>query len=273
MVAEHPDAELAPRDVVARALWRRQVAGEASFLDAREAVGEAFPQRFPTVWRLCQEHGLDPRRELLPVTPAAHFHMGGVAVDADGASSVEGLWVCGEAACTGAHGANRLASNSLLEGLVFGRQVARSILQRAATVDREATLAAAAALPRMGEADEAASADAERWLRALMWHHVGLVRTAAGLRHALAELESRRWRPAPHRLTPAVRNLHTVARLVTRAALARTESRGGHFRADHPAPDPRWVRHLFVAEGRVERGPLLPGWPERVEEGAAGGAL
>jgi L-aspartate oxidase len=267
MVAEHPLAELAPRDVVARALWRRRAAGEEVFLDAREAVGERFPERFPTVFQLCQRHGLDPRRQPLPVTPAAHFHMGGVAADGDGATSVPGLWVCGEAACTGAHGANRLASNSLLEGLVFGRRVAQSVRDASRVadaadavdaVDAEATLRAAAALSLPGAPDRAASAEAEAWLRRLIWQHVGLVRTAEGLRYALAELERRRWQPAPHRLTPEVRNLFTVARLVTRAALARPESRGGHFRADFPAADPAWARHLFVVEGRVERGPLLP---------------
>ena len=124
MMGEHPDAELAPRDVVARAIWKQSMAGHGVFLDAREAVGEEFPEHFPTVFHLCQEHGLDPRTQPIPVAPAAHYHMGGIAVDDNGRTSLPGLWACGEVTATGAHGANRLASNSLLEALVFGARVA-----------------------------------------------------------------------------------------------------------------------------------------------------
>lgn len=124
LLDEHPDAELAPRDVVARAIHRRLQAGRTVFLDARAAVGERFPERFPTVFEKARAAGLDPRREPLPVAPAAHYHMGGVATDERGRTSLPGLWACGEVACTGAHGANRLASNSLLEALVFGARVA-----------------------------------------------------------------------------------------------------------------------------------------------------
>jgi L-aspartate oxidase len=125
LVDEHPLCELAPRDLVARAVYRRVAAGEPVFLDAREALGERFATRFPSVFAACLEHGLDPRRELLPITPAAHYHMGGVLVDADGKSSLCGLWAAGEVASTGVHGANRLASNSLLEGLVWGARAGR----------------------------------------------------------------------------------------------------------------------------------------------------
>ena len=114
-------ARLAPRDVVALALFRHAARGGRAFLDARRAVGEAFPVRFPTVFDACVTHGIDPRVSVVPIAPAAHYHMGGVATDSHGRTSVDGLWACGEVACTGVHGANRLASNSLLEGLVFGR--------------------------------------------------------------------------------------------------------------------------------------------------------
>src|SRR6185436_19887220 len=127
MLDEHPDAELAPRDVVARAIWRRQVAGEGVFLDARAAVGDRFPERFPRVFEICRRHGFDPRIQPVPVAPAAHFHMGGVSVDIDGRTSLPGLWACGEVSATGVHGANRLASNSLLEALVFGARVAEDL--------------------------------------------------------------------------------------------------------------------------------------------------
>ncbi len=124
LVDAGPQAELLPRDVVARALWSALASGRRALLDAREAVGESFPERFPTVFESCRRHGLDPRLEPIPVAPAAHYHMGGVDVDLDGRTSVPGLWAAGEVACTGVHGANRLASNSLLEALVFGARVA-----------------------------------------------------------------------------------------------------------------------------------------------------
>src|SRR5690606_29997999 len=131
MLAEHPDAELAPRDVVARAIWRRRMAGREVYLDARAAVGAEFPQRFPSVWRTAQRYGLDPRIEPLPVTPAEHYFMGGIVTDLAGRTSLPGLWAVGEAAATGLHGANRLASNSLLEGMVLGAAASRSIKEAA----------------------------------------------------------------------------------------------------------------------------------------------
>jgi L-aspartate oxidase len=257
MPEEHPDAELAPRDVVARAIWRRLEAGGRVVLDAtaaegqpcqgRPCLGDRFPERFPTVFALCRARGLDPRREPIPVSPAAHYHMGGIAVDSRGRASLPGLWACGEAAATGAHGANRLASNSLLEAVVFGARVAEDL--RTAALDapdegralRAAAHLAIAAAPRLAEAAHPAVEAA----RALMWREVGLVRTAEGLARAISEL-SRIEASLPPGASEA-RNLLTTAKLVAAAALARPESRGGHYRADHPAPDPRWQRHLTVA--------------------------
>src|SRR5271166_4842193 len=126
-MAGTPGAELAPRDVVARAIWRKRARGGRVFLDARGAIGARFDARFPIIAAACRSGGVDPSREPIPVKPAQHYHMGGVAVDAEGRSSVTGLWACGEAACTGLHGANRLASNSLSEAAAFGAIVARSI--------------------------------------------------------------------------------------------------------------------------------------------------
>ena len=124
MTAVHPLADLAPRDIVARAIWREQMNGRRVFLDARASPGERFPQRFPNVFRRSLQYGVDPRHDLIPVSPAAHYHMGGIAVDEWGRSTVAGLWACGEVTTTGVHGANRLASNSLLEALVYGARVA-----------------------------------------------------------------------------------------------------------------------------------------------------
>ncbi len=248
MPAEHPDAELAPRDVVARAIWRRLVAGGRVFLDAREAVGERFPERFPTVFRLCRERGLDPRVEPIPVAPAAHYHMGGIAVDARGRTSLPGLWACGEVAATGAHGANRLASNSLLEALVFGARVAEDL---AAAPRRLATRFTAPAPPASAassrDSDGEAAAEVAAAIRSLMWEKVGLVRDGTGLAAAVAALDD--LAAAHPGLGGEAGNLLVAARMVAAAALARRESRGGHYRADYPAPDPAWQRHLLVSLG------------------------
>ncbi|MEM9292231.1 MAG: L-aspartate oxidase [Acidobacteriota bacterium] len=265
MVDEHPDAELAPRDIVARAIFRLREAGDEVFLDTRDAVGQSFPERFPTVFALAQRYGLDPRVEPLPVTPAAHFHMGGIAVDLSGRSSLPGLWACGEVACTGVHGANRLASNSLLEGLVFGARVAADINATAGSAAPSTIqlgglpilgfpLAAAGSL----EAEEQASL--LRQMRRWMWRDVGVERSASGLARARGKLESLGWRLEA--LDPALRRRYWVARLVTQAASLREESRGGHWRTDFPRPRVAWRHRLFLhLQGR--RVAIAEPWPNR----------
>lgn len=250
MGEEHPDRELAPRDVVARAIGRRLAAGRTVFLDARQAVGERFPERFPTVWAICRERGLDPRCEPIPVAPAAHYHMGGIAVDERGRASLPGLWACGEVASTGVHGANRLASNSLLEALVFGARVADDVRESAGSswgapagvrlghgqLDLDAAPVPAVSAPGDAELTSA--------VRRLAGERIGLVRDAAGLGSALDELD--RLAARHPQAAGEARNLLAVARLVAEAALERRESRGGHYRADFPLPDPDWRRRLFL---------------------------
>jgi L-aspartate oxidase len=245
MPDEHPDAELAPRDVVARAIWRRQVAGEGVFLDARAAVGDRFPERFPRVFEICQSHGLDPRSEPIPVAPAAHYHMGGIAVDFEGRTSLPGLWACGEVSATGVHGANRLASNSLLEALVFGARVAEDV-RREIPAGPVAVRTAGLLVAEGADSPRAVAGDAELTarVRRLMWEKVGLMRDEVGLLAARDELD--RLAEAYPQAAGEARNLLGIARLVTAAALARFESRGGHFRSDVPAPDPAWQRRLFL---------------------------
>ena len=187
MLAVHPDAELAPRDVVARAIFEQQQRGRTVGLDARSAIGARFPKAFPTVFGFCMGAGIDPRVQNIPVTPAAHYHMGGIAVDEWGRTSLPGLWACGEASATGVHGANRLASNSLLEALVYGSRVATDIESR-----RPHAVAVSAERPARRER-RAASADttaaqAVSDLRNVMYANVGLVRNESGLREALARI-------------------------------------------------------------------------------------
>jgi L-aspartate oxidase len=234
------NAELLPRDVVARGIWAALAAGRRAFLDAREAVGDAFAEEFPTVFEACRAHGLDPRREPIPVAPAAHYHMGGVAVDLDGRTGLPGLWAAGEVACTGVHGANRLASNSLLEALVFGSRVARSVAEALPHSSRPASdlVLPPAAAP-------ATAPDAVRALRALAWDELGLVRRAEGLGRALSRLDALERQIPPGAVE--ARSLATVARLVATAALARSESRGAHFRADRPGSDPSWRRRIVMS--------------------------
>ncbi len=275
MVAEHALAELAPRDVVARAIFRRLAAGGKVFLDATAAVGERFPERFPTVFASCQVHGLDPRMAPIPVAPAAHYHMGGILVDARGRSSLAGLWACGEVAATGAHGANRLASNSLLEALVFGARVAEDLwsvpsVRGPRRLDGVALPAWES--PAVGrdsirvEVEEEGTAGAEATIaavRRLAWEKMGVVRDGGGLASALVELDrmsgsgaaevdrgdAGRASMAQARLRGEARNLLCAARLVATAALARRESRGGHFRLDFPAALPVWQQRLVLSAG------------------------
>ncbi|MGX9984337.1 L-aspartate oxidase [Methylobacterium fujisawaense] len=203
--------DLAPRDVVARGIFQALQRGRTVYLDARGALGAAMPTRFPTVAGLCAAAGIDPAVQPIPVRPAAHYHMGGVKVDAHGATSVPGLYACGEVSSTGLHGANRLASNSLLEGLAYARFIA----------DGLDAPPPAAIVPQAVTARTSGDLTA---IRGLMERQVGVVRDAAGLGGAVAAL------------TPQAESCDAalVALLIARGALDRQESRGAHWRSDHP---------------------------------------
>jgi L-aspartate oxidase len=221
-----PALELASRDVVARRVFAVRAAGGRVFLDAR-ALGEELPERFPTVFAACRLHGLDPRVDLIPVVAAAHYHMGGIAVDLDGRSSVSGLYACGEVAATGVHGANRLASNSLLESVVYPERIANDVRAYLPTVPPPHDL---------GREPEGARPYARavkgQWsaLRHEMYANVGVERDDAGLAHALeAFRETAETSPSEE-----LRDAATAAALIASAALRRRESRGSHMRVDFP---------------------------------------
>jgi L-aspartate oxidase len=220
MARYHPDAELAPRDVVARAIHAEREAGRGAFLDAREAVGAQFPDEFPAVFAACLAGGVDPRSQPIPVAPACHYHMGGIATNADGRTSLSGLYAAGECASTGVHGANRLASNSLLEAAVFGARAGRAAALEAEPAPERLVRLVAPDLP----------APAVQVLRQAMSRDAGVVRSADGLLRLLDEIAGLE---SLHGRTASL----VAARLVAACALARTESRGGHFRADATATD------------------------------------
>ncbi len=217
MAAYHPMGDLAPRDVVARAIHRQIAEGRGAFLDARQAIGEHFPEEFPAVFAGCMAGGVDPRLQPIPIAPAVHYHMGGVVTDTVGQTSLEGLFAAGECASTGVHGANRLASNSLLEAAVFGTRAGQAAAQARDPGTSPLTARAAPDLP----------APALRTLRTAMSRDAGVVRDAAGLTRLVGVIGDLQ---AVH--GPALPLI--AARLVAEQALARRESRGAHHRADFP---------------------------------------
>jgi L-aspartate oxidase len=228
MPARHPLAELAPRDIVARGVFAEIEAGRGAFLDAREALGAHFAEKFPTVHASCMAAGIDPAKQPIPVAPAAHYHMGGISVDARGRTSLKGLWAGGEVSSTGAHGANRLASNSLLEAVVYAARIAEDIGGSCIAAPTRLTATSMVlqncAMPELEE----------KSLRAMMSSHVGVIRQGDRLTEgvrAFAAIER-------HTAKITLRNMATTALLVTASAWARRESRGAHYRIDYPTERP-----------------------------------
>jgi len=254
MERTHPQGSLAPRDDVARAIDRemKRTGMPCVYLDIRHASAARTRKRFPTIYARCKQHGIDMTRDLIPVVPAAHYTCGGVRVDLDGNTSIRNLYACGETACTGVHGANRLASNSLLEALVFSRRAAEAAAKRA-------ELTRPVHPDAVPDWDETGTTDTEEWillahdfkeLQSVMWDYVGIVRSDLRLRRAsrrivLLEREVegfyRRTRITPDLLV--LRNIVTTARLIVQSALRRRESRGLHYTTDYPEINNRYWRH------------------------------
>jgi len=247
MLALDSAGELAARDVVARGVFAEIAAGRGAFLDCRSAIGADFPEAFPTVYGHCVAAGIDPVIQPIPVAPAAHYHMGGVATDLHGRTSLEGLWAVGEVASTGLHGANRLASNSLLEAVVLGARAADDI-------GRLVTPGMARPIAKTYRAGPQRLLDMKRrarlvgTLRTTMSAHVGVVRDGAGLEAALGVVREIGAEAGDDRM---VVNMALAAEIIAGSALMRTESRGAHFRSDYPEPDAAQAHRSAVTLGEV----------------------
>ncbi len=263
MTGQHELAELAPRDIVAKGIMRRmqEQGTQHMYLDARHFGAEMWEQRFPTILAACRSHGIDPVTEPIPVAPAAHYASGGVRTDLHGRTTVPGLYACGEVACTGVHGANRLASNSLLEGLVFAERIADDIIG-----NPPVGTGPGIPVPATGPLQPA---EARYEIQRIMTDGAGVLRSAESLRRAaaalealyataLTELETRGKTAVPGTETWEATNLLCVARVLVAAAQRRAETRGCHWREDHPdRDDTEWRRHLVVRLSETERRALV----------------
>jgi L-aspartate oxidase len=251
MARYHERGELAPRDIVSRAIVAemQRTAARTVYLDMTHLEPRFVRHRFPKIYETCLRYELDITTDPLPVSPASHYCMGGVRTDLYGRASVPGLYAAGEVACTGVHGANRLASNSLLEGLVFGARAGSAAAQDYAHKDsgvqgvlsEDERKVSARAQPVSGEVALAV----RKRVRRLMWERVGILRSRESIGRALMEFEQIARAP----LARASRNFLNVATLVARSALWREESRGAHFRIDFPARDERWRVHSIIRQG------------------------
>ena len=244
MTGRHPLADLAPRDVVAKEIMTRMRATgtPCAYLDGRNLGPRIWSRRFPTIMAACERHGIDPVNQPIPIVPAAHYASGGVRTDLHGRTSVPGLYACGEVACTGVHGANRLASNSLLEGLVFAERIAKTLTADLGVGAPAKAGADGAPTSRPALLEPAVRGEVQR----IMTTYAGVLRNGPGLERAAGELAALASRTTDRPCTEAweATNLYTVASLIVVAARRRKETRGSHWREDFPDADDAWRGHL-----------------------------
>lgn len=253
----HADAELAPRDIVAKAVHNERLSGRGAYLDCRDAIGEQFAEKFPAVYQKCAMAGINPETDIIPIAPAAHYHMGGVLTDENGRTTIDGLWACGEVASTGMHGANRLASNSLLEAVVYAARIADDINNIGPYNKLAPASAQHHALQNQVKNEAPQDFDAAMQdLRALISDHVGVIRSKTGLEMAQSKLENfYAYVDGPSVFLHPLRNACLAARFIITAALMREESRGAHNRSDFPNTDPQ---HQVRKSLRLENNDIVP---------------
>lgn len=249
----HPQMELAPRDIVARAIYEEMHKHQTPhvLLDLGPLKRDV-KKRFPTIYARCQEANIDIEHDFIPVAPAAHYTMGGIKTGYSGQTSIKRLYAAGEAASLGLHGANRLASNSLLDGLVFGQRAAIHAIQLPATKKSKAALMPLKNEP-VSEAVITEILTIRQHIRDLMWHNVGIIRHQEGLTMALNQIKKLEYITEINSLEHSIietKNMRHLAHLMTKSALMRTESRGSHFRSDYPAADPKWKKHIILKQNR-----------------------
>ncbi len=246
----HPDAELAPRDVVTRAIIQEMNAADVHhvFIDFTGLDTDLVARRFPTIAARCRESGIDITKQLAPVAPAAHYLMGGIATDLHARTTVPALYACGECACCGIHGANRLASNSLLDGLVYGDRCADAMMAERAAVHPGKLF-----VVQPADSGPAGDTDLRAHVHGIAWNSIGIIRSAASLEEARRQCAAALRRPGPaehEKMDHEAGNMVLVACLMAMAAFARTESRGAHFREDYPTrDDPTWRKHIALQRG------------------------
>ena len=250
----HPQGDLAPRDVVSRSLLAEMRSTDSNhvLLDATHLPSELLKTRFPSIYNTCLTHGLDITKDAIPVSPAAHYMMGGVLTNTDGETTIPGLYACGEVAGTGLHGANRLASNSLLETVVFGERLVQHTVKTGwsgpnveefVEINEGNVNALESDLPT------------KQTIQDVMWSHVGILRNKEGLDSAATTLDA--WSEKIRNngrgeiITHELANMVLLGRLITKSALTREESRGAHYRTDYPAASSDWVRHIVISKSRI----------------------
>jgi len=248
-----PGQELAPRDVVARAIWAEMKNGPV-YLDISCIGRDKVKERFPGIYKTCLAYGVDISTTPVPVGPATHFLMGGIKVNIDGETNLANLYACGECACNGVHGANRLASNSLLDGLVFASIVAEKIKSNQAELTMPKKEDIDLSLSKKIPSQENSCLDKERVkedLKEIMWDKVGIIRNRSGLLQAEAQLTDywREFFPGLDTSELELGNMLILSRLIVKSALAREESRGGHYRSDFPLTNKKWQKHSVIKRG------------------------
>lgn len=237
LFSTHKDGELAPRDVISREIYRKQSEGARVWLDVRHSIGKSFKEKFPGAYSICMQHGIDPLKNLIPITPAAHYHMGGITTDEWGKTSISNLWACGETASSGIHGANRLASNSLLEAIVFGERAGKDAAGASALKRRAGSAHSFLdANPRTIPLAE------ETQIRSLMWNKVGILRNEKDLTSAHDELREKYLNAQ----STEEKHRYFVGALISLLALKREESRGSHYREDFPNPDAAFRHRIAI---------------------------